>query len=230
MTRIPRTGIVALALVAALGLAACGSDFEATASAASSATTHHSTEHTRAPAAERIHRAAFRQDMRKLWEDHITWTRLYIVSAVAGLPDVDATAGRLLQNQADIGSAMATFYGADAGQALTALLRDHILIAADLVAAAKAGDNAAVTAQSERWYANADDIARFLADANRAWPYGTLRQMMRTHLDQTLAEVTARLQQVRSELPPEAEPPVVEVQRADRPYASFYLSFTSTER
>src|SRR6186713_898705 len=45
-----------------------------------------------------------------------------------------------------------------------------------------------------------------------------------------LAEVTARLQQVRSELPGEAEPPVVEVQRADRPYASFYLSFTSTQR
>ncbi len=45
-----------------------------------------------------------------------------------------------------------------------------------------------------------------------------------------LAEVTARLQQVRSELPPEAEPPVIEVQRADRPYASFYLSFSSTER
>ena len=45
-----------------------------------------------------------------------------------------------------------------------------------------------------------------------------------------LAEVTARLQQVRAELPSEAEPPVVEVQRADRPYASFYLSFTSTER
>ncbi len=47
---------------------------------------------------------------------------------------------------------------------------------------------------------------------------------------QALAEVTARLQQVRSELPAEAEPPVVEVQRADRPYATFYLGFTSTER
>ena len=45
-----------------------------------------------------------------------------------------------------------------------------------------------------------------------------------------LAEVTARLQQVRSELPAEAEPPVVEVQRADRPYATFYLSFNSRER
>jgi multidrug efflux pump len=45
-----------------------------------------------------------------------------------------------------------------------------------------------------------------------------------------LAEVTARLQQVRSELPSEAEPPVVEVQRADRPYATFYLSFNSHQR
>jgi multidrug efflux pump len=45
-----------------------------------------------------------------------------------------------------------------------------------------------------------------------------------------LAEVTARLQQVRSELPQEAEAPVVEVQRADRPYATFYLSFSSKER
>jgi multidrug efflux pump len=48
------------------------------------------------------------------------------------------------------------------------------------------------------------------------------------HSTAALAEVTARLQQVRSELPSEAEPPIVEVQRADRPYASFYLSFTSS--
>src|SRR5256886_10220051 len=34
----------------------------------------------------------------------------------------------------------------------------------------------------------------------------------------------------RSELPAEAQPPMVEVQKADRPYASFYLSFTSSAR
>ena len=131
--------------------------------------------------------------MRRLWEDHVTWTRLYIVSAVAELPDLDATAGRLLQNQADIGAAVATFYGDDAGTALTDLLREHILVAAELVAAAKTGDQAAVTTQSDLWYANADKIAQFLAAANPAWPFETLSQMMRTHLDQTLAEATARL-------------------------------------
>jgi multidrug efflux pump len=58
----------------------------------------------------------------------------------------------------------------------------------------------------------------------------TVRLKLNHSSTAALAEVTARLQQVRSELPSEAEPPVVEVQRADRPYASFYLSFTSTKR
>ncbi len=42
-----------------------------------------------------------------------------------------------------------------------------------------------------------------------------------------LAEVGNRLDQIRSELPTEVESPVVEVQRADRPYATFYVSVTS---
>jgi multidrug efflux pump len=58
----------------------------------------------------------------------------------------------------------------------------------------------------------------------------TVRLKLNHSSTAALAEVTARLQEVRSELPAEAEPPVVDVQRADRPYASFYLSFTSTER
>src|SRR5690554_5117438 len=58
----------------------------------------------------------------------------------------------------------------------------------------------------------------------------TIRLKLNHNSTAALAEVTARLQQVRSELPAEAEPPVVEVQRADRPYGTFYLSFTSKER
>jgi hypothetical protein len=131
--------------------------------------------------------------MRKLWEDHITWTRLFIVSAVAGLPDADAAAGRLLQNQADIGDALAPYYGKDAAAQLTELLREHILVAADLVGAAKANDTAAVGRHNDAWYANGDEIAAFLADANPAWKAEDMRRMMRGHLDQTLAEATARL-------------------------------------
>src|SRR4051812_17305243 len=58
----------------------------------------------------------------------------------------------------------------------------------------------------------------------------TVRLKLDHNSTDALAEVTARLQQVRAELPAEAEPPVVEVQRADRPYATFYLGFTSPDR
>ncbi|MFO0939639.1 MAG: efflux RND transporter permease subunit [Pirellulales bacterium] len=57
----------------------------------------------------------------------------------------------------------------------------------------------------------------------------TVRLKLNHNSTAALAEISARLQQVRRELPAEAEPPQVELTRADRPYASFYLSFTSTD-
>jgi hypothetical protein len=61
---------------------------------------------------------ALRNDMRKLWEDHVTWTRLAIISLTTDSPDTDATVGRLLRNQDDIGAAVAQFYGDAAGTRL----------------------------------------------------------------------------------------------------------------
>lgn len=141
-----------------------------------------------------VSRAAFHDAMRQLWEDHITWTRLYIVSVAGNLPDADQTAQRLLKNQTDIGDAIKPFYGDAAGERLTGLLRGHILTAAKLLGAAKAGDTAAVSGASGAWYANADSIAAFLSGANpRNWPSATLQSAMRMHLDLTLKEATARL-------------------------------------
>ena len=137
---------------------------------------------------------AFDRTMRALWEDHATWTRLFIVSALAGLPDQEATARRLLRNQADIGDALKPFYGEEAGDALAALLADHILGAADLLTAAKAGDQDKVEAAVAAWYANADRIAAFLSAANPDhWPPAEMRAEMGMHLDLTLKEARARL-------------------------------------
>jgi hypothetical protein len=86
-----------------------------------------------------------RAAMRNLWEDHITWTRLFIVSALTDLPDKATTTDRLLQNQVDIGNAVKPFYADAARSKLTALLKDHILIAADIVTAAKAADRRSST-------------------------------------------------------------------------------------
>jgi hypothetical protein len=139
-------------------------------------------------------RLALHDEMRRLWEDHITWTRLFIVSAAADLPGTPATTERLLRNQKDIGDAIKPFYGRAAGARLTALLREHILTAADLVLAAKAGDQAAVERHSGAWYRNAREIADFLNAANpRHWPRREMRSMMRSHLDLTLAEAVAHL-------------------------------------
>ncbi|HSP06210.1 MAG TPA: hypothetical protein VLR94_03490 [Acidobacteriota bacterium] len=136
----------------------------------------------------------FRRAMDKLWEDHVTWTRLFIVSFAADLPDKDLTAARLLQNQVDIGNAIKPFYGEKAGDALTALLRDHILGAVDVLSAAKAGNTAMVDTASTKWYANADDIATFLSKANpNHWPLADMKAGMKMHLDMTLAESVARL-------------------------------------
>ena len=137
---------------------------------------------------------ALRLAMRKLWEDHITWTRLFIVSALGDLPDKAATTDRLLQNQSDIGNAIKPFYGDAAGDKLTALLRDHILIAAEIVTAAKAGDNAKLEGAKARWSSNADEIASFLSAANPAnWPASDMKSMMRDHLTLTTSELEARL-------------------------------------
>jgi hypothetical protein len=129
----------------------------------------------------KVDRTAFHDAMRKLWEDHITWTRLYIVSAATladDLPDLGATADRLLANQDDIGDA-----------------REHILGAATLIAAAKAGDSDAVAAASAAWYANADEIAAGLHALNpKEWPLDHMQSMMRAHLDRTLDEAVARLE------------------------------------
>jgi hypothetical protein len=134
-----------------------------------------------------------RNALRKLWADHVIWTRQYIVAAVAGTPDAGAAAGRLLKNQEDIGAAIAGFYGQAGGDRLTDLLKQHIMIAVDLVAAAKASDDAAFAQHDGRWTANIGEIAAFLAGANPHWPENDVFDLLALHLKLTKDETVARL-------------------------------------
>jgi hypothetical protein len=181
-----------VAIAAALGLVtavvlAVGPGRTAATHTASAAT--HGASETTAPSEQ-----AFRDAVRRLWVDHVTWTRLFIVSLAGDLPDLDATTQRLLRNQADIGDAIVPFYGEAAGDRLTSLLEEHILTAAELLQAAKTGDAVAFEEAKDAWYANARRIARFLHDANPdQWPLAEMRRMMKDHLDLTLAEAAAQL-------------------------------------
>lgn len=144
-------------------------------------------------------RATLTKGMRDLWADHVIWTRQYIVSTVADLPDAQSAADRLLANQEHIGQAIVPYYGQAAGDKLTALLKDHILIAVDLVAAAKANDQAKLQNADRRWHDNAADIATFLSGANPAWSRDAVQSMMNDHLRLTTREAVARLNRNWSE-------------------------------
>jgi len=137
--------------------------------------------------------ASLKQDLRKLWSDHVIWTRDYIIAAAADAPDAQAAAARLMKNQEDIGAAVGSYYGAAAGTKMTELLKQHISIAVDLIKAAKSGDKAALGAADAKWQQNGVEIADFLAKANPNWPRATLVDMMKTHLSTTTNEVVARL-------------------------------------
>lgn len=184
--RMWRPVIAATLAVATVAVLALGTSAFATTSTGSS---------TKAPNHYAVTtKHAFHDAMRRLWEDHVTWTRLFIVSFAADLPDLQATTDRLLQNQVDIGDAVKPFYGKAAGNQLTDLLTQHILTAANLLAAAKAGDTTAFEQAKDDWYANARQIAVFLHDANpENWRLADLRSMMRTHLDLTLQEASDQL-------------------------------------
>ena len=173
--------------LALLPMLACALATLAPASAALANPNEHAASANKASAVET------RMAMRKLWEDHITYTRNYIISALGGLGDADAVAARLMKNQEDIGNAIKPYYGDAAGTKLTGLLKEHIKQAAVVVVAAKAGDKAKLAAEQAKWNANGKEIAALLAGANPNWKQAELEAMLQKHLDLTTGEVVGRL-------------------------------------
>jgi len=135
----------------------------------------------------------FKATMRQLWEEHIMWTRNVIICLVDDAPGGSQAVARLLKNQDDLGNAIKTYYGETAGKKLTALLYPHIRISAEVIKAAKAGNNAALADANKRWYANADEISTFLSKANPNWQLEELKIMMNGHLKLTTEEAVVRI-------------------------------------
>lgn len=131
--------------------------------------------------------------MRMLFEQHVAWTRMTIISIAEGLADEALVTNRLLRNPGDIAAVFRPFYGEEVAARLANLLTDHLVIAAELVKAAKAGDSAAAADAEARWYANADMIAAFLSAINPFWSLEDMTAMWHEHLRLTKAEAVARL-------------------------------------
>lgn len=131
--------------------------------------------------------------LRKLWTEHIVWTRLFIISALEELPDLEITTKRLLRNPSDFANVLEVFYGRQKADTFRSLLEEHLKIAASIVDNAKKGNTKAVEQYSKLWYSNADRIAAFLASINPCWSEEEWKNLLYDHLRMTADTVTARL-------------------------------------
>lgn len=130
---------------------------------------------------------------RRLWIDHVGWTRSFIVSDLANLEDKDKVLERLLKNQDDIGNSIKPYYGEEAGNNLSSLLRQHIELAGNVTDAAKNNNKADLEKYNKLWYKNADDIADFLSSANPNYSNEVLKDMLHKHLQFVTDQAVARL-------------------------------------
>ncbi len=131
--------------------------------------------------------------MRQLWMQHVMWTRSFIISTAANLGDLQLVIKRLLRNPTDFAKVLAKYYGEEKAKRFEALLTEHLAIAGNLVNAAKAGDTDTVNSERKKWYANADEIAGFLAAINPYWSRQEWQRMLHDHLKITETEAVARL-------------------------------------
>ncbi len=189
-----RRGVLAASLTLGLLAAACSSDDD-TASPAPAEQRHDQAEqaHDQADVTEQA--AALHAAMQDLWADHMQWTFATVDAFFHNADAVEPNLNRLLANQGDIGAAIVPFYGQEAGDQLTELLTAHINQAVPVLQAAQAGDDAALQAALDSWYANAQEIADFLSGANPDnWPQSATRPALEMHIDQTTAYAVDLLQ------------------------------------
>ncbi|WP_242850952.1 LysM peptidoglycan-binding domain-containing protein [Clostridium sporogenes] len=136
---------------------------------------------------------ALRDTIRMLWEQHSVWTRLAIMSIVAGSPNEDLVVARLLRNPKDFEEALRLFYGDEVGAEFNKLLTSHLVIASEIVKASKAGNTNAAADAEKRWYENADQIAELLSKINPYWYFEDWQAMLHEHLALVKAEAVAIL-------------------------------------
>ena len=147
------------------------------------------------PAADqpKMDQQAYRNRMHRLWENHGNWTHLFIISTLDDLEYRNPTRNHLLENQNNIGEALEPFYGDEAGEQFVALLEEHVQITDEMLHAAKNADAAAFEETVAHWYANADQVAEFLHEANPDhWPLKETKAILREYLDLTLEIAIAR--------------------------------------
>lgn len=145
-----------------------------------------------APMAAENKRTAFRKSVRKLWAEHMIWTRAYIVASIAATPDAGEVGGRLLRNQMEIGALFVPYYGPETGAKVGALLKEDVFLAASVVAAGKNRDAAKLKLAEKRWHDNAQEMAMLLSASNPNWSKDAFIATFENLMTLTYRQATAR--------------------------------------
>lgn len=135
---------------------------------------------------------AFRMDMRRLWEDHVVWTRLVMLEVADTTGGLDNAADKLAGNSDEMAALFEKYYGKVKGGRVGSLFREHTSLTTDIVKATKAGDEPKAAGDEKKWRKNADRLAGRLLDVNPEWSRIDLKAMWHDHLDFTKAEIEAR--------------------------------------
>ena len=134
------------------------------------------------------------KQMNLVWEQHIMWTRMLLISIAENLKDLEATQARLLRNPKDIADVFRRFYGNVVANRIQQLLTEHLTIGKDLIVALKNKNQEEATRLNTKWYQNADEMAEAFSSINPFYPREEIRSMLYQHLRLTTNEVNNRLQ------------------------------------
>jgi spore germination protein YaaH len=133
------------------------------------------------------------KEMNTLWEQHVFWTRLFLISVAEELKDLDFTKARLLRNPVDIANLYRNYYKEASSKQIENLLTDHLVIGGDLIVALKNGNTTLASSLTTKWYKNADEMSKAFSTINPFYNEKDLQDMFYMHLGLTTDEVSARL-------------------------------------
>ena len=136
------------------------------------------------------------EDMRLAWLNHVYWTRMYLMSAVADNADQQAVEERLLETADEITDVFARYLPIATTRQLRNLLTEHIEIGGQIIQALKAKNMSDYDALVQEWYRNANQMAALFASHNPYFESRETRNMLLNHLDLTREEIE---QQVNGE-------------------------------
>ncbi|MBP6688002.1 MAG: hypothetical protein KA160_09100 [Lacibacter sp.] len=140
-----------------------------------------------------IEDADLNAQMVDLWEQHVAWNRNVMLCIVDELPGTMQAIERLQQNKVEIGNSIKPYYGRAAGNELTELLKAHVSISTEVMKLAKEGKQPELQEANERWYANADAIAAFLANINSYWATDKIQLIIKDQLRFTTTQAICRI-------------------------------------